>query len=432
MSIIEEDKRSSSEVSLPSRVGRPAEQLSVEPPTPGPPPDGGTVAWLQVASSWCLFFNTWGILNTFGVFQTYYESKKLFHASSSTIAWIGSIQAVMVLFFGAVAGPIYDGGHFRLLLIVGSFLVVFGFMMTSLVHTFWQALLAQGFCIGLGGGALFVPAIAIMPTYFSKKLGLAMGLAASGSSVGGIIYPIMFYKLLPQAGFGWSVRALGFTSLATLMIPLAFMRMRVQPAKARALVDTTAFTDTPYILTVISTLIGFVGLYVGFFYSSFYGQDARLTSDSLAFYLVPILNAGSVFGRTLPSWLSDKIGPLNVMIPGTLMVAVLLFCNIAVHNAGGLVVTVLLFGFFSGVFIALPPIIMVATTADKTKVGSRMGMGFAIFGLGVLIGGPGGGSVLQQSGWRSTWIFGGVFCLASGTLFCIVRFIRNKNLIAKC
>ena len=37
------------------------------PPGMSPPPNGGTTAWLQVVGSWMLFFNTWGILNTFGV-----------------------------------------------------------------------------------------------------------------------------------------------------------------------------------------------------------------------------------------------------------------------------------------------------------------------------------------------------------------------------
>jgi len=37
-------------------------------PPGGPPPNGGLQAWLQVVGSWCLFFNTWGLLNTFGVF----------------------------------------------------------------------------------------------------------------------------------------------------------------------------------------------------------------------------------------------------------------------------------------------------------------------------------------------------------------------------
>jgi MFS family permease len=81
----------------------------------------------------------------------------------------------MVLIVGGLSGPIYDRGYLRTLLIVGSFGVVFGHMMLSITHTFWQSLLAQGFVIGIGGGCLFVPAVAIMPTYFSSKLGTAIG-----------------------------------------------------------------------------------------------------------------------------------------------------------------------------------------------------------------------------------------------------------------
>jgi MFS family permease len=147
-----------------------------------------------------------GVLNTFGVYQTYYESGQLFTATSSDISWIGSIQSFCVLLVGCVTGPLYDRGYLRYLLIVGSFMVVFGHMMLSLSHTFWQALLAQGFCIGLGGGALFVPAVAILPTYFNTRIGLAMGLAAAGSSTGGIIYPIAFYKLIEVQNFMESSR----------------------------------------------------------------------------------------------------------------------------------------------------------------------------------------------------------------------------------
>jgi MFS family permease len=153
----------------------------------------------------------------------------------------------MLLTVGAVAGPFYDRGHFRWLLVIGTFLVVFGHMMLSLCTEYWQCLLAQGFVIGIGAGCLFVPAVAIMPTYFSTKIGLALGIAASGSSTGGIIYPIMFNRLLSQVGFGWAVRILGFTALVLQLIPIFVMKMRVKPGKVRSLIDWTAFTDAPYV-----------------------------------------------------------------------------------------------------------------------------------------------------------------------------------------
>ena len=307
-------------------------------------------------------------------------------------------------------------------------------------------MLAQGFCIGLGGGMLFVPSVAILPTYFSTKIGLAIGLAAAGSSMGGrftiaacqanananssagIIYPIVFYRLLPQIGFGWSVRVLGFMAFATLLIPIFVMKMRVQPPKARSLLDTTVFADFPFMTFVLGAMIGFIGLYVELFYVSFFGQVTGITNSSMSFYLVPILNAGSVFGRTLPNILSDKIGPINVIIPGAFICAILVFCNIAVDSLGGIVVQALLFGFFSGIFIALPPVCFFSLTADKTKLGTRLGMGFAVIALGVLAGGPGGGGILQADpenlNWTGTWAYSGATLLAAGAIFFVVRFLK--------
>jgi len=92
------------------------------------------------------------------------------------------------------------------------------------------------------------------------------------------------------------------------------------------------------------------------------------------------------------------------------------------------VVNILAFGFCSGIFIALPPVLFVALTKDKSKVGSRIGMGFAMVGCGVLAGGPGGGAILQRNGsqaseldWTGTWTYGGVCVLATGVVFIVLR-----------
>lgn len=262
-------------------AAEPEQPAQPKPSGPSPPPNGGIVAWTQVAGGFMLFFNTWGLLNTFGVYQTYYESGQLFHATSSDISWIGAVQSFMLLLTGLFSGPIFDRGYLRHLLIFGSIMVVFGHMMLSLCHELWQAMLAQGFVIGedcalampqdelvtnvvycpigIGSGCLFVPAVAILPTYFSTKIGMAIGLAASGSSMGGIIYPIVFYRLVPRIGFPWAVRVLGFMALVTLLLPIFAMRMRVQPRRVRALIDRSAFKDYPYITFCFGGMIGFIG-----------------------------------------------------------------------------------------------------------------------------------------------------------------------------
>lgn len=208
--------------------------------------------------------------------------------------------------------------------------MVFGHMMLSLCNTFWEAVLAQGFCIGVGGGLIFVPALAVVTPWFKARLGLAIGLAASGSSIGGIIYPVMLTRLIPEVGFSWAIRILGFTVLATLMVPIFFSKMKSKPAKSRALLDMTAFKDGPFMLCVFACFLGYAGIYVGFFYIPYFAQAQKLWTFTQSLYLVCILNAGSVFGRTLPNWLSDRIGPVNIVFPGKWALTILQRSNIGI------------------------------------------------------------------------------------------------------
>ncbi|KAJ5092761.1 hypothetical protein N7456_008622, partial [Penicillium angulare] len=390
-----------------------------------PPPDGGWKAWLQVLGSWMLIFNTWGIVVTFGDYQSFYESGELFTQTSSNISWIGSIQAFLVFATGAVAGPIFDRGHLKPLLVIGTFCLVFGHMMLSLCKEYWQALLAQGFMVGIGAGCLFVPSLAVMQPYFSRHLGLAIGIAATGSSLGGVIYPVIFINLIDRLGFGWTVRIIGFVSLGTLLVPITISKMRVKPAGVRKMFDPSAFRDGPYLLCIFACFLGYTGCYTAFYYISLYGESKKWMDSHMSLYLVAILNASSILGRTVPNWVSDWTGPTNVVIPGSFLTGVVLLCNLAVESEAGIICTAVFTGFFSGIFIATPPLLFVALTKDKSKIGTRMGMAFALLGLGVLTGGPGSGGVLQRDpgrmDWTGTWTYGGVFTLSSGVCFVILR-----------
>ncbi|EIT73087.1 putative MFS monocarboxylate transporter [Aspergillus flavus] len=419
------DTTARSEKSVDAKPPQPQEPPSRPAGGPSPPPNGGTMAWLNVLGSFMLYFNTWGILNTFGAYQTYYESGALFTASSSNISWVGSIAAFMLLFVGLFVGPIYDRGFLRTLLIVGGFMVVFGHMMLSLCKTFWQVLLAQGFVVGIGTGCLFVPCVAIIPQYFSTKMGMAMGIAASGSALGGVIYPVVLYRLINEIGFPWAVRVIGFIAFGTLLIPLSVMKLRVKPPKVRAMLDPTAFTDAGYMAFILTSLVAYMGLFVILFYLSYYSAAERITDQSLAFYLVTIFNAASVFGRTIPNKMADKLGPFNLLVPASLLSGMLMLVMMAVHSKGAIIAMALLSGFMSGALIGLPPMCLAMLTKDKSRLGTRVGMGYAIIALGVLISGPSSGAILRTGGdslnWHSLWTFGGVPTCAAGLLYAVIR-----------
>lgn len=206
-----------------------------------PAPDGGVLAWTQVAMAHFVVINTWGVINSFGVFQTYYVST--LGRPSSDISWIGSMQMFFLFSVGVLTGRLTDAGSFRLTFALGSLLAVLGSFLASICTTYKQLFFAQGLCIGIGMGCLFRPVVAVVSTYFRFRRNLAMGIAISGSATGGIIFPLMVRELLPRLGFAWTMRCLGFVQLASLLIANTFTRTRMPPRRAGALIEWTAFKD---------------------------------------------------------------------------------------------------------------------------------------------------------------------------------------------
>jgi MFS family permease len=142
-------------------------------------PNPKNICWLLTPT-----FLHRGIIAAYGEFQGFYEVSYLTSKSPLDIAWIGSSQGGAYLFVSFLAGPLFDRGYLRSLLVVGSFLIVFGFMMTSLCHELWQLVLAQGLCIGIGCGMIWVPTIGVMSQWWLKRRAMANGLGSLGAGVG--------------------------------------------------------------------------------------------------------------------------------------------------------------------------------------------------------------------------------------------------------
>lgn len=151
---------------------------------PPPPPNGGFMAWLQVAGAWTIMFNVLGLLNSYGQFQSIYETDLLKNESASTIAWIGSAQFLVCYFVCIFTGPLLDTGYLHLLLGVGTIVTVFGLMMVSLCHSYYQFFLAQTILTGVGFGLIFLPASSVVSQWFSTRSPFAIGISVTGSSIG--------------------------------------------------------------------------------------------------------------------------------------------------------------------------------------------------------------------------------------------------------
>ena len=62
-------------------------------------------------------------------------------------------------------------------------------MMLSLSTEYYQIILSQGVCLGIGSGILYVPSLALVAASFTTKRPLAVTLVTAGSSIGMVIVP---------------------------------------------------------------------------------------------------------------------------------------------------------------------------------------------------------------------------------------------------
>ncbi|KAK6375704.1 hypothetical protein LTS17_007526 [Exophiala oligosperma] len=395
---VDEDQQFISSPGNKTPVGVTGAEAIPTQPKPDDVPDGGTLAWLQVAGSWLLFFNSWGIINTFGVYQTYYETIGYPNLSPDTIAWIGSTQSFLILLVGVIAGPLYDMGLFRALVVTGATCIVLGWMFTSLCTAYWQIMLSQAVLIGVGTGFLYIPSLALLPRYFSRKRALATGIVTSGSSLGGTLYPIIFQQLQPKIGFGWATRVIGFISLGTCLFAITVLRPRGGSTTRRSLLDLHAFTEIPYVFYCGAIMASYFGYFEPVFYIQSYALSHGVQHGTLALYLAAILNAASIPGRITPSYFAGRIGPVNTMLIFTTSCALVTFCWIAVHGAAGNVVFAVAWGFTSGGIISMPAVILASITTDMSRFGTRMGMSSVLNSIASLCGSPIAGAILKHTG----------------------------------
>jgi predicted MFS family arabinose efflux permease len=325
-----------------------------------------------------------------------------------------------------ITGPLFDAGYFAIMLPVGTFLLVFGLMMNSISMEYYQVMLAQGVCVGVGTGFLFVPAVALLSQYFQRRRSLANGIAASGSSIGGVVYPIMFRKLEQEIGFPWATRAMAFLALATCCVSIATMRLRFPPGQKRALLQLSAFKEPQYVLFCSACFVGFLGFYNFLVYVQPSALNLGIVDDSMGFYLLAILNAASTFGRIIPNFIADYTETLDVLIPAVAITAVLAYCWAAVHSTAGIIALSALYGFFSGGFASLVPVGIIDINRDAHNVGARLGMCFAIESIGLLIGTPVGGAILSKTGsYLGVQMFCGSCLALCAVLFIVIRALQR-------
>ncbi|KAI1130743.1 MFS general substrate transporter [Nemania abortiva] len=398
--------------------------------------------FLKILGSFFVHFITLGLSTSFGSYQAYYEEEYLPNSSSSTISWIGTTQVFLLSFLGLFSGAFYDRGYVREVLAAGLVLVVLGMGLLGSAREFWQVFLAQGLCVGLGSGLIYVPAISSVSNQFITHRTLALGVAASGAAAGGIIWPIAFRKLLPSIGFAWVNRSFAFLVLILAIASYLSLtsgnfpghpdgqRPRTRgcfsilsqrpgnvnqngsrtsvPTRERLTSLFSAFNGTAYLFLCVGVFFVLLGYWIPLFYIVPYASTVLNAPSAYAPYLLSILNAGSFFGRVVPASVGRFCGSANILLVGAASLAVLVFVWLNVQQIAGITVWCFFLGFVAGSVITIPN--AVASRLSKpSNTGQRIGIMWTAGAFAELVGTPIAGTLVTQVNGKTNYLGGQLF-----------------------
>jgi MFS family permease len=286
------------------------------------------------------------------------------------------------------------------------------------------------FCITVG--LLQLPAFAAVSQYFDKNRAAALGLVVSGSSIGGIVMPIALSKMIngSSLGFAWSVRVIGFLILPFMAFACLAIKARLPP-RTTSFWILPAFKEVRFILLIIALFFMFVGMFTPLFYLPTYATTQGMDS-TLAGYLLAIINAASTFGRVIPGILADKYGRLNMFAIGGVATGIVVFCLNTTHNNAGLIVYSIFFGFAQGTIISGGSAAFSNCPKDARDIGTYMGMGMALAGIGALVGPPVNGAfVATYGGFFEVAMFSGSMSVFGGFIAFAAKLTTHEGILGR-
>ncbi|EPE07897.1 major facilitator superfamily transporter [Ophiostoma piceae UAMH 11346] len=431
------------------------------------PPDGGLVAWCQVAAGILLNAVAWGTGYVFGIYQLYYT--QTLGMDSGAVSWVGSVQTFLTYFFSTVSGLLSDAGYARHVTFAGTLLVLAGGIGTSFVvpaplsdaslsqNVPGALFLCQAVITGTGLGLLTAPSLPSINAYFYKKRSMALATATFGTGLGGAALPAVVQFLLPAIGFGWAIRCATFLSVfvcasaalllrqsplqhkkiqttqtsedKTSWLSLQYYKTRLSAFGAQ-IVDWSAFRELPFVLFMISSFMLYWGLYFAFYYINTYAEEVIGFSSTKGTMLLIMSTALGLPSRVFAGAIADYlVGPLDTLIVSTALQGTILLTWLAVgSSATGMYLFVVFFGLCNGATqsVWVGAISSLSGHAGN-RIGARFGMACVVAAVATLAGAPtasaliGDASLTLATSYHTAMIWAAATTLASAAVMVAVR-----------
>ena len=335
-------------------------------------------------------------------------------AAESFIGNAANITFLMSGIFSLIGGWLTRRFPVKALMIVGCILLGSGLILHAFAESVAGVYVAR-FLMGASLGFIGVaPCVALVSSWFETNRGLAIGIAVTGTSLGGAIIPLVAAPLI--AHLGWRNAMLGISLLVWLIL-LPMILIFVRPRKETSVGEaSTAVDGVPWSEALRTRVFWMLAiLSASIFYPIFatsqqfvlYLQSPRTgVSAETAAFAQSALFAISLCGKFIAGYLSDRFSPVRTMAAFSLLMfaASLVLLGLTASNA---LLFLLPFAIgYGGTFMLIQ-----RTTADlfgRRDNARILGTITLIEVIGAAIGGRITGYLADQNGGDYTHAFYGV------------------------
>jgi len=297
--------------------------------------------WMIVTSAFLITFITCGVNFSYGVF---------FLPIVNEFGWSRGLGSGVMLVAGIayastlpLTGILADRYGYKWVLAVSAGCLSLGLILSSTITKLWQLYIFTGLLVGLSISASFAIPVALVSLWFTRKQGLALGIATLGISLGTATIPVLISYLITTTGWRPALLMAG-VAVAVICIP-ATLLMRNPPRNSIAreaafdpekeAANHTSDLETGLTLPAAVRTGQFWMIFITFllFLSSLglvmlhlvpYAVDSGMAPVQAA-TLLTLIGVFGLGGRLASGVLSDRIGIKPIM----LFCTVLLGLNIA-------------------------------------------------------------------------------------------------------
>jgi MFS family permease len=302
---------------------------------------GISYGWVIVTSAFLITFITCGVNFSYGVF---------FLPIINEFGWSRGLASVVMLVAGLayaatlpLTGILADRYGYKWVLAVSAGCLSLGLILSSTITELWQLYIFTGLLVGLSISASFAIPVALVSLWFTRKQGLALGIATLGISLGTATIPVLISYMISTTGWRPALLWAG-VAVAVICIP-ATLLMRNPPRNIKVagspvdkeketvvqasdletgLSVSEAFRTCQFWMIFITFLLFLSSLGLVMLHLVPYAVDSGMAPVQAAI-LLTLIGIFGIAGRLASGVLSDRIGIKPIM----LFCTVLLGLNIA-------------------------------------------------------------------------------------------------------